>query len=89
MRQRLPKKALHKKVKYKKRKKRKAVHERGFSAGHEYDDFPALPEEERAVVTKCDTVVGRKSDGRCILSIHRKDLHFQIYLLLGERPRRR
>ena len=74
---------LAKKVKYKKRKKRKAVHEGGFYAGHEYDDFLELPEEERSVVTECDTVIGRKGDGKCILSIHRKDLHFQIYLLLG------
>jgi IS30 family transposase len=78
---------LAKKVRYKKRRKRKAVHEGGFYAGHEYDDFMELPDEERAAVTEVDTVLGCKRDGRCILSLHRVDLHFQIYMLLGGRTK--
>lgn len=74
---------LAKKVKYKKRKKKKAVHEGGFYAGHEYSDFLELPEECRTVVTEGDTVVGTKSSRNCILTLHRPDLHFQIYMLLG------
>ncbi|MDY3949107.1 MAG: IS30 family transposase [Eggerthella lenta] len=74
---------LAKKVKYKKRRRRKAVHEGGFYAGHEYDDFMELGDGERAVVTEVDTVLGCKRDHKCILSLHRADLHFQIYMLLG------
>jgi IS30 family transposase len=42
----------------------------------------ALPEEDRAIVTEVDTVHGKKGDRKCILSLHRADLHFQIYILL-------
>jgi IS30 family transposase len=74
---------LHKKVKYKKRKRVKSpAHNTGFFTGHEYSDYLALPEEDRAIVTEVDTVHGKKGDRKCILSLHRTDLHFQIYILL-------
>jgi len=74
---------LHKKVKYKKRKRKKApARNSGFFAGHEYSDFLALPGDFRAAVTEVDTVHGKKGDRKCILSLHRVDLHFQIYVLL-------
>jgi IS30 family transposase len=74
---------LHKKVKYKKRKRVKPpAHNTGFFTGHEYSDYLALPEEDRAIVTEVDTVHGKKGDRKCILSLHRADLHFQIYILL-------
>jgi IS30 family transposase len=77
---------LAKKAKYKKRKKKKIkTHGIGFFAGHEYDDFLELPEDDRVVCTEVETVIGKKSDRRCILSLHRVDLHFQIYLLLQEK----
>ena len=76
---------LHKKVMYKKRKRKKAqVRTNGFFAGHEYSDYLALPEEDRAVTTEVDTVHGKKGDRKCILSLHRIDLHFQIYILLPD-----
>jgi IS30 family transposase len=79
---------LAKKVKYKKRNKRRIkTHGIGFFAGHEYDDFLELPEDDRVVRTEVDTVIGKKSDRRCILSLHRVDLHFQIYLLLQEKTK--
>ena len=74
---------LAKKVKYKKRKHtKKQSHESGFYEGHEYEDFIELPADERACVTEVDTVLGRRGNSKCILSLHRADLHFQIYLLL-------
>jgi len=75
---------LHKKVKYKKRKREKKApaHTTGFFAGHEYSDYLALPAEDQTAVTEVDTVHGKKGDRKCILSIHRVDLHFQIYILL-------
>jgi IS30 family transposase len=76
---------LHKKVKYKKRKRAKVqAHGTGFFAGHEYEDFLALPEDDRAAATEMDTVHGKKGDHKCILSLHRVDLHFQIYILLPD-----
>jgi len=77
---------LAKKVKYKKRKKAKAASRKGgFYAGREYEDYLALPEEDRAATTEVDTVWGKKKDKKCILSLHRVDLHFQPYLLLQAR----
>ena len=77
---------LAKKVKYKKRKKAKSTsHKSGFYAGHEYEDYLALPEEDRAMTTEVDTVWGKKKDRKSILSLHRVDLHFQPYLLLQAR----
>lgn len=79
---------LAKKVKYKKRKRKKEkVHGIGFFAGHEYDYYLELPEEDRVITTEVDTVWGIKSDRKCILSLHRVDLHFQIYLLLQSRTK--
>ena len=74
---------LAKKVKYKKRKRKKEKpHGSGFFAGHEYDDYLELPSEDRAITTEVDTVWGKRGDRKRILSLHRVDLHFQIYLLL-------
>jgi len=76
---------LAKKVKYKKRKQKKVrSHGTGFFAGHEYEDFLELPDEDRAIYTEVDSVMGVRGDKKCILSLHRTDLHFQIYLLLKE-----
>lgn len=78
---------LAKKVKYKQRKKRAApsAHEKGFYKGCEYSDFQQLPDEERARATEIDTVLGAKGDKQCILSLHRVDLHFQLYVLLPDK----
>jgi IS30 family transposase len=78
---------LAKKVRYKKRRRKAQGHEPGFYRGHEHDDFMELPEGERACVTEVDTVLGSRRDTRCILSLHRVDLHFQVYLLLQSKTR--
>ena len=79
---------LAKKVRYRGRKRKKAgeaSHEPGFYRGCEYADFMELPPEERARATEVDTVVGRRGEKKCILSLHRVDLRFQLYLLLPEK----
>ena len=77
---------LAKKVKYKKRRKAQAKsHRSGFYGGHEHEDYLALPDQDRAATTEVDTVWGKKKDRKCILSLHRADLHFQAYLLLQAR----
>ncbi len=81
---------LAKKVRYKKRarKEREAgIHGAGFYLGRTYDDFLAIPEGERDWVTEVDTVCGRVRERKCILSLHRKDVHFQIYLLLPDKTK--
>lgn len=82
---------LAKKVRYKKRKRKKSeegVHRAGFYLGRTYDDLLAVPEDERAWITEVDTVCGIKRDSKCILSLHRKDIHFQIYLLLPDKTKK-
>ena len=78
---------LAKKAKYKKRKhtKKDPIHPRGFYKDREYADYLDLPLSERMVTTQIDTVWGTARDRKTILSLHRIDLHFQIYLLLAER----
>jgi IS30 family transposase len=77
---------LAKKVKYKKRSRARAIsHKGGFYAGHEYADYLELSEEDRASTTQIDTVLGKRGDKKCLLSIHRVDLRLQIYLLLMSR----
>ena len=78
---------LAKKKKYKVRKsaKRSPLRQKGFYKGREYKDFLDLPLSKRSVVTEVDTIWGTKRDTKCILSLHRVDLHFQIYLLLSVR----
>jgi IS30 family transposase len=79
---------LAKKVRYKKRRHAKGQsHESGFYLGHEYGDYLELSDEDRAVTTEVDTVLGKKGDRQCILSLHRVDLHFQIYLLLASKTK--
>lgn len=82
---------LAKKVRYKKRKRRKdedEAHESGFYLGRTYDDMLAIPAEERDWITEVDTVCGKLRDSKCILTLHRKDIHFQIYLLLPDKTKR-
>lgn len=49
--------------------------------------YPAESADERAIVTEVDTVLGRKASHRCILSLHRVDLRFQIHFLLGSKSK--
>lgn len=78
---------LAKKVKYKKRKRKASCHDAGFYAGREHDDFLELPAEERGRATEVDTVLGKRGEAPCILSLHRVDLHFQTYLKLPSKTK--
>ena len=79
---------LAKKVRYRSRRKKRAApsaHEKGFYKGCEYADFLELPPDERARATEVDTVLGARGDRRCMLSLHRVDLRFQLYILLPDK----
>lgn len=53
--------------------------------GREYDDWLELSEAERLSTVQMDTVLGRKSDKQCILSLQWKTFALQIYLLLSRK----
>lgn len=73
---------LAKKVRYKKRRHKAVPHKSGFYAGRDFDCFSKLSADERAHATEIDTVLGKRGGSKCILSLHRVDLRFQVYLLL-------
>lgn len=50
-----------------------------------YEAFLRLGEMEYARATEMDTVVGRKHDKKCILTLYSRTSHFQLYLLLDEK----
>ena len=49
---------------------------RSFSA------FMGLPEEERAAACEMDTVIGLRSDRRCLLTLYLRAFRFQLALLM-------
>ena len=53
---------------------------------HLYDDYVYYitnhPEE---ITFQCDTVVGKREDKKCLLTIHADLLHFQMYFLIGNK----
>jgi IS30 family transposase len=50
-----------------------------------YEAFSALDAEEQQRATEMDTVVGRKHDKKCILTLYPRPSHFQLYYLLAEK----
>ena len=53
--------------------------ERSFSA------FMGLPEEERAAACEMDTVIGLRSDRRCLLTLYLRAFRFQLALLMPDK----
>lgn len=63
--------------------------ERIDRTGRTYDDFCALPLDERVRVVQADSVEGREADSQRILSLHLVRHSFQLYLLQQDgRPAR-
>lgn len=52
--------------------------------GRSYSDFLDLPEKARARAVQMDTVIGKRGDFKCILTLHFPRLEFQIMGLLEE-----
>lgn len=50
-----------------------------------FETYLKLDEEIRAAAPQIDTVEGRKGDGKCLLSILLKQVHFQLYLPLASK----
>lgn len=73
---------LPKKVKYAPRRKRGEGEPKMDLASRTFDDWKALPDDERLLTVEMDCVEGCRSSTKCILSLHFVRLFFQIYLLL-------
>lgn len=59
---------------------------REYLKGRTYEDFRNLDEGLKLKAVEMDTVVGRLGvDSQCILTLHFKRLHFQLYILLPRR----
>lgn len=76
---------LPRQVRYKKRisagGEPRLARDRVDRAGRTYDDFCALPLDERVRVVQADSVEGREADSQRILSLHLVRCSFQLYLL--------
>jgi IS30 family transposase len=75
---------LQRKVGFAPRKKKTTGKQTHHGPNRSYEAFCALPEEEQAAACEMDTVLGRKGDTQCILSLHKRAAHFQLYPLLAE-----
>ena len=54
--------------------------------GHLYDDYLHYMSNHPDETTfQCDTVIGKREDKKCLLTIHADDLHFQMYMLLSNK----
>jgi IS30 family transposase len=76
---------LQRKVGFAPRKKTAPRRQSHHGPDRSFEAFCALPEEEQAAATEMDTVWGRKRDVQCILSLHKRPAHFQLYALLAEK----
>lgn len=76
---------LRRKVGYKSREKKKVINPTFHGKHCSYETFMALSEETRATACETDTVIGRKLDRQCILTLYLKPSKLQLALLLSER----
>jgi IS30 family transposase len=67
--------------------RKKAVTKKITHHGRErsYEAFSALRKEDQARATEMDTVVGRKADSKCLLTLYSRPSHFQLYCLLDDK----
>ena len=53
---------------------------------HLYDDYlHYISNHPDETTFQCDTVIGKREDKKCLLTIHADDLHFQMYILLSNK----
>jgi IS30 family transposase len=78
---------LERKVGFSPRKKTEAKAITHHGPKRSYEAFSALDAEERAQACEMDTVVGRKRDRKCILTLYLCPAHFQLYILLEKKTK--
>ena len=73
---------LRRKCGYKRRSRAAGPKATAHGEARSFGAFMGLPEEERAAACEMDTVVGLKSDRRCLLTLYQRPCKFQLALLM-------
>lgn len=76
---------LRRKCGYKPRRRTAAPSQTAHGAARSLAAFMELPEEERAAACEMDTVVGLRSDRRCLLTLYLRAFRFQLALLMPDK----
>ncbi len=76
---------LERKVGFKVRKHHAKRTPTRHTSKRSYERYLALPEEIRLAHVEMDTVIGRKTDDACILTLYLACCHFQFFLLLADK----
>ena len=76
---------LRRKCGYKPRSRAKPPRQTAHGAARSFAAFMELPEEERAAACEMDTVVGLKSDRRCLLALYLRAFRFQLALPMPDK----
>ena len=76
---------LRRKCGYKPRRHAAPPRQTAHGAARSFAAFMELPEEERAAACEMDTVVGLKSDRRCLLTLYLRAFRFQLALLMPDK----
>lgn len=76
---------LRKKLKYKPRKTNPERISTSHGIKYSYAEFCKLSQDERDSAVEMDTVIGRKFDSRCILTLYLRVCKFQFAILLNKK----
>jgi IS30 family transposase len=76
---------LERKVGFKPRKQHKDRRITHHGRSRSYAAFLGLAQDEQDGCVEMDTVMGKKTDTRCLLTLYIRPAHFQLYVLLEEK----
>lgn len=76
---------LRRKVKYKPRNKKTERVSTSHGVKYSYAEFCKLSQDERDSAVEMDTVIGRKYDSKCILTLYLRVCKFQFAILLNKK----
>lgn len=76
---------LERKVGFRPRKQHKPHRITHHGKERSYEAFLALSQDERDGCCEMDTVLGKKTDTKCLLTLYLRPCHFQLYVLLEEK----
>ena len=76
---------LRRKCGYKPRSRAKPPRQTAHGAARSFAAFMELPEEERAAACEMDTVVGLRSDRRCLLTLYLRAFMYQLALPMPDK----
>ena len=76
---------LRRKCGYKPRSRSEPPRPTAHGGARSFAAFMGLPEEERARACEMDTVIGLRSDRRCLLTLYSRPFRFQLALLMPDK----